>query len=105
MPFHTQEEFLALDEHKRDAVVARKLMGGPSVPYTTEISWAMEVAEKMISCGYQFSLQFLHPLQHWRVEINPGYARSESLPLAICMAALRAAGEMTIPTPPRSVRL
>lgn len=63
-------------------------------PYSTSISAAFEVVEKMRGDG--FVLRIENPVMNWRVTFILGTAwiawESDSLPEAICLAALKAKG-------------
>ncbi len=93
------DEFLALPERERDAIVAEKVMGydmeveDPLPFYTTDIAAAWEVMEKMrkkyavsIGVGTKCHVVVLD------VFLNQVAEAWQPAPLAICLAALKAVG-------------
>jgi hypothetical protein len=123
----TEAEFLNLSDREKDALVAEKVMGFPNVrigcscgfikppsyshsnccavsPYSTQISAAWEVVEKMIrsgsTFGVEYRLQFTPRSLRWVANFANAahpmvpirYGHADTPPLAICIAALKANG-------------
>ena len=65
-------------------------------PYSTDIEAAFEVVEKMRERGWWISMKYEPFFKGWEVMVRPkgksiyGEDCNESLPMAICNAALRA---------------
>ncbi|RKD22568.1 hypothetical protein BEP19_09920 [Ammoniphilus oxalaticus] len=88
--------------HELDVLVARKVMGLKDVwhPFfpSTEIADAWKVVEKLRE---NYEVDMFDMQDHWHVDVSDkdwmsggwsGSSENESLPLAICLAALEAVG-------------
>lgn len=111
----TEQEFLALEPRERDGLVAEKVMklewlkhpdGYEFRPdlrlehYTTNIFDAWQVVEKMRKMGWTLKLHEDRTPEwcavFWDIPYrhNPSMAYTNTAPLAICIAALKAKGEI-----------
>lgn len=115
----TIDEFMALDAHYRDAVVAERIFGFrpaagwfktkgvPVLPrtYTTSIADAWEVVEHCAPCGWTIIVSTIGDSNEARIDRcamrdpapGPRYVQvaASTIPLAICIAALRAVGAIS----------
>jgi hypothetical protein len=88
-----------ISAHERNVLVADKVMGHPGEyrHFSTDISAAWKVVEKMVAEGWEPSIEYSSHGYPWTVwmghdALDAGVGHGDTVPSAICLSALRAVG-------------